>query len=326
MSSKKFVLVVCILITAVATLNRCDNPTGENPPERWNYGPWDYYKLKIEARALYMFGPDSGWACADGPAFIKYNGTKWFLFENFGNEESYAFCRDMDFSVPTDGWAVGYSLVPKERDRGKIFHYDGSSWKDVTPYPMRSLYCVAAVAPGDVWVGGDEVIYHYDGTAWEATPFRYGFNVEALSFRAPDTGWAIASANIFHYDGAEWKYVFVHPDARPIDIFFPAPNEGWTAGGNIGPADFTCHPIMHYKDGEWTKTFRAQMYLESVHFAGPDDGWAAGSHVIRYDGNGWHVVTPPGKLYVYDVFTLGGDDVWLACNHGAICRYNPNKK
>jgi len=323
MLSKKIPLVFFILTTAIATLNRCDSPAGDDNGESWHYGPWEYYQLKIEARALYFLSPDSGWACGGGPAFLKYNGTKWFLFEDLGNEERYVSCRDMDFSGPADGWAVGNTSYPS---KGHVFHFDGTGWEDVTPFDMEYVYCVAAVAPDDVWVGANEVIYHYDGSAWDETPFFHRLNVEALTFPAPDDGWAIASGYVFHFNGDEWTLVRVNFDARAYDIFFPTPDEGWTVGGNILPEDFTWHPIMHYKNGEWMRTFRADFVLQKAYFAARDDGWAVGTHVLRYDGNEWHVITPPGKLYAYDVFTLGGDEVWLACNYGTICKYNPNKK
>jgi len=171
-------------------------------------------------------------------------------------------------------------------------------------------------------------MYHYDGSSWTEVPFPASPEICALHFPAPDDGWAVGySGSYFHYDGNAWEAVTVNdPEAR-YDIFFPTRDEGWAVGGGgLMPEAPAWYPILHYKNGEWKHIFRADILLEAVHFAAPDDGWAAGSHVLRYDGKGWHVITPPGKLYVFDVFTLGGDDVWLACNHGTICKYNPNKK
>jgi hypothetical protein len=52
---------------------------------------------------------------------------------------------------------------------------------------------------------------------------------------------------------------------------------------------------------------------------------AVGNHILRYDGEKWRQITPPGKLVAIDVFTLGGDEVWISCDHGTVCKYNPNK-
>ncbi len=282
-----------------------------------------------KVRTIYMSTNEKGWVAISGPIFLEYKRGEWLIFKDFKKEKGKIiapYMNDIDFSERNDGWAVGHNLTPSE---GFVFHYDGVDWEEVTPYPMRPLYCVAAVAPDDVWAAGwYGTMYHYDGSSWAQVPFPASPEICALHFPAPNDGWAVGySGSYFHYDGSAWEPARVNDAEVRYGVFFPTPDEGWAVGGGgVIPEYPAQYPIFHYENGEWKKTFRAQMRFESVHFAAPDDGWAAGSHVLRYDGKEWHVITPPGKLYVYDIFTLGGDDVWLACYPGTICKYNPNKK
>ena len=61
--------------------------------------------------------------------------------------------------------------------------------------------------------------------------------------------------------------------------------------------------------------------LEGVHFASPDDGWAAGQVVLHYDGREWRAV-PCGEVGTC-VFTLGGDQVWVGTFESHILKYDP---
>ncbi len=272
---------------------------------------------------------NTGWVAVNGPVFLEYTGGEWLIFKDFKKEKGKTiapYMKDIDFSEANDGWAVGNNLTPNE---GFVFHYDGDDWEEVTPYPMRPLYCVAAVAPDDVWAAGwYGTMYHYDGSSWAQVPFPESYEICALHFPAPDDGWAVGyHGTCCHYDGSAWRAVNIRSPEHRYDVFFPTREEGWAVGGGgLTPETPPWYPLLHYETGEWKHMFRAEMKLDAVHFAAPDDGWAAGTHVLRYDGNEWHAITPPGKLYAYDVFTLGGDEVWLACNYGTICKYNPNKE
>jgi len=321
-----------ILLLSILSLSHCDSPTAEEEKKPWDYGPWDYYNLHLElntkVRAIYMTTPNSGWACVSGPKFLHYANGDWTIFKDFKKEKGEIvaqFMNDMDFSTPNDGWAVGNSMYP---DTGYIFHYDGRDWEDVTPFTMKPLYCVAALAPDDVWAAGwYDTAYHYDGSSWTLVPMAGGMEVEALHFPAPDDGWAVGyNGTCFHYDGLAWRAVNIHSYEHRYGVFFPSREEGWAVGGGgLTPESPAWYPVLHYENGEWNEMFRADMKLLGVHFASPSDGWAVGTHILRYDGEKWRQITPPGKLVAIDVFTLGGDEVWISCDHGTICKYNPNK-
>jgi len=61
----------------------------------------------------------------------------------------------------------------------------------------------------------------------------------------------------------------------------------------------------------------------AVHFAAPDDGWAAGQAVYHFDGKTWNHIPVPEGFHAFDVFTLGGDEVWLAGFDRKIYKYAP---
>ena len=59
--------------------------------------------------------------------------------------------------------------------------------------------------------------------------------------------------------------------------------------------------------------------------AAPDDGWVAGQAVYHFDGKTWNHVPVPEGCRAYDVFTLGGDEVWLGGSHRKMYKYAPER-
>jgi len=206
-------------------------------------------------------------------------------------------------------------------------HYDGYDWRDVTPPGMPALGDVCALAPNDVWVAAADGVYHYDGSSW-AQSFA-GAHIGALHFSSPDNGWATYGyGGYLHWNGASWAEVPSFDCELRYAVFCPSDASAWAVGTLSPvpelPADKT---IYHYKNGmpywkPWPVPAGAEnKYLKAVHFAAPDDGWAAGQAVVRWDGANWRTVACP--YVAYDVFTLGGREVWLACEDGVILKYNP---
>lgn len=320
-------IFVATLLSSILLLSHCSSPAGEEEEKKpWDYGPWDYYCYETGLfSCIFMISANDGWACDGLNSIYRFNGSEWVLNKSFEGIAPVTYMNDLDFSAPDDGWAVGASMYP---DTGYIFHYDGRDWEDVTPFHIRWLAAVEALAPDDVWVaGGYGDVFHYDGSSWEQIPFPPSNELAGLHFPAPDDGWAVgANGTCSHYDGVQWRAVDMDSFEHRYGVFFPTREEGWAVGGGgLMPEAPPWYPILHYENGAWNDMFYAQMKLLAVHFASPSDGWAVGTDILRYDGKKWHVVTPPGKLVALDVFTLGGDEVWLACDHGTICKYNPNK-
>jgi len=210
-------------------------------------------------------------------------------------------------------------------------HYDGFSWKDVTPKDITiyNLYRVYPLAANDVWFCGADGIWHYDGANWVHS--LSGGYVKALSFATPTDGWAIAGLNGYlHWDGASWKPAPSRDEEDREDIANPAVGEAWAVGGGFpgAPEAPPWKPIYYFNksDGGWVAwphpREAEKKSLTSVHFAAPDDGWAAGQVVLRWDGVEWRHV--PCGYFAYTVFTLGNDAVWLGCEDRRVLKYDPS--
>ncbi len=327
----KYIRVLISLFTLIFAfvIAQCDSPTGGKEE---GASPWKVYFIKELPKnqhilGIYMLSLVEGWACI-GPEILKFNGEKWFVFQDFRESFAGPFW-DIDFSGPDDGWVVGSKYVPGGGGVA-IIHYDGEDWKDVSPegvHDLYELYCVFAIAPDDVWAGGPSGLYHYDGSIWTHEPGPT--QVWGLHFTSPTHGWAVATGGgYFRWDGGTWTQVFADDGEYRRGVFAPTPTTAWAVGGGFGFEIGPYYPIFRYNHtlNIWEKwrEERLPKSLEAVHFAAPDDGWVVGQFVARYDGQNWSGVASP-PTYPYDVFTLGGDEVWVSCMDRRICKYDPKR-
>jgi hypothetical protein len=339
MQVKKSVVLYLLSLTIIFIfVLKCDNPTAEED-ERWQGPfPWEIFEINelpknTSITGIYMISANYGWACADGSVFLKYTGEDWFVSEDLSKTESAAELWEIYFSQTSDGWAVGnrykyyYTL-----NAGGIFHYNGDQWEDVTPYEgMGAFFSVFAHAPDDVWVGGSEGIFHYDGSSW--TPWPVARFVWGLHFTSPTRGWAVTSYGTYHrWDGLSWTSVSSFDIEHRFDVFAPTPTTAWAVGGGTGLEIPPGYPIFRYDAGrdfwvEWEQDWSREYppILNGVHFANPSDGWAAGQAIYRFDGETWNHVPTPEGFYAYDVFTLGGDEVWVGGFDRKIYKYAPER-
>jgi hypothetical protein len=335
MLSKKRASTYLLWLTLIVIfIFHCDNPAGEEEKKWPGPLPWKVYEINElrkneNINGIYMISANDGWACAS-PEILKFDGNRWFIYKDFTSSFKAKF-YDIHFSAPDDGWAVGYKRIPGVYP-GVVVHYDGKDWKEITSPPGEPiLFCVFALAPDDVWVGGNEGIFHYDGSSW--TPWPVTMFVWGLHFTSPTHGWAVTNYATYHrWDGSRWAGVGSLFDYEyRYDIFAPTPTTGWAVGGGTGFEIPPEYPIFRYvaerdtwepwEQDDWSREYPPTLY--AVHFAAPDDGWAAGQAVYHFDGKTWNHIPDPEGCCAYDVFTLGGDEVWLAANHRKIYKYAP---
>jgi hypothetical protein len=314
-------LIILLIFVAIA----CD--------EAEDYGPWRVYYFNelpenVNITGIYFLSTNDGWGCAGSGVLMKYNAKGWSVYKKITEPRGYVGLGDFDFVSPQEGWLVGSRHIGEPPPRAFIMRYDGVDWTEVQPPPdMYALKSVEALADDDVWVGGTGGIWHYDGSSWTRTAI-VDF-VRALYFNSPDDGWATADFALYlHWNGSSWEQKTSGDVEAREDIFFPTPEEGWAVGGRSPAPEAPAYdPIYHYynETGRWEPwphpAEAAERTLYAVHFASPDDGWAAGQVVLRWDGSSWRYV--PCPFVAFDVFTSGGDEVWLACDDRKILKYDP---
>lgn len=326
--------VLTFTLTAILTVD-CDNPTAEED-KRWQGPfPWKIFEINelpknTSITGIYMISANYGWACTNGSEILGFNGDTWCVHSDFTNSLKANFW-DIHFSAPDDGWGVGLKHIPGVYP-GLVVHYDGKDWKEFASPPGEPiLFCVYALAPDDVWVGGSEGIFHYDGSSW--TPWPVAQFVWGLHFTSPTHGWAVTSYGSYHrWDGSSWTSVSSFDIERRFDVFAPTPTTAWAVGGGTGLEIPPGYPIFRYDAGrdtwvEWEKDWSREYppILNGVHFASPSDGWAAGQAIYHFDGETWNHVPTPEGFHAYDVFTLGGDEVWVGGFDRKIYKYAPER-
>ena len=329
------VTAVGVTLAVVFVLN-CGDDVGETEP--YDY-PWRVYGVPglshySDITGIYMVSTREGWGCVDNGEIIRFDGPKWRVFCSSNTETMYEHLLSMSFSGPTDGWVVGYryDVHADYDDRSPIvLHYDGVKWREVAAPPSASLATVYALAPDDVWAGGSDGFFHYDGSSW--THYRAASDITAVDFFSPSYGWGIDShGEHWLWDGARWRPVAGGGCNQPGGVSAPSPGSGWSVGAFSGDCEIPTEIVVAYYDAVWD-TWRSygrlsgtpaeHRPLHAVHFAAPDDGWAAGQVCLRYAGSRWTQVPLPPFTCAYSVFTLGGDEVWLGCSDGKLLKYAP---
>jgi hypothetical protein len=155
-------------------------------------------------------------------------------------------------SGANDVYAVGTSYNLYWSEYPLIYHYDGSSWTDVTPatpsgwQSSGSINGVWASSANDVYAVGYgidgsgnylPVMYHYDGSTWSTiTPslpsgwqqwsylkgvWGSGANDVYVAGFGYDANWS-SQPLIYHFDGSSWSEIT------------PAAPSGWTSGSLYG--------------------------------------------------------------------------------------------
>jgi hypothetical protein len=176
-------------------------------------------------------------------------------------------------------------------------HWDGATWQPFTPPDACGLTgagfsAVAAVGPGDVWLGRDSVVVHVTPTGCDKYTLDDASSVLVSSIvpLAPDDVWLVGFDKVWHFDGQTWT---------PHTVMLEAI---WAAGhDDIYGVDAT-NTIHHFDGSNWTATtLGAQRAFHTLWGTGPNDIYVGGRSpaasiyeqavVEHYDGSTWSELT-----------------------------------
>ncbi len=197
-------------------------------------------------------------------------------------------------SAEDDLYAVGGPLG-NDGFEALVLHFDGASWKALSPGGTSSFWWVTGSGPTDLWMVGEKGrITHYDGQSFQehtsgTTATLWG----AVAF-APNDAWAVGGNVggaepddvLLHFDGASWTPVTLPgtPLKRALfKVWGTSSNELFVVG-ELG--------VQWHKQGDtWTLESDpplAEGNLTTVHGCAADDVWAVGGRdVLHYDGSAW---------------------------------------
>jgi photosystem II stability/assembly factor-like uncharacterized protein len=129
--------------------------------------------------------------------------------------------------------------------------------------------------------------------------------LKGVFFLNPSLGYAVGCEYVLKYDGVNWKVDYVCEGAALEDVWFNSPDDGWVCGWEHEGA-----LLLRYDGRRWTRinhgTAAGGFY--ALHFLSPNEGWAAGFGICRWNGSSWEYVSD--LTYLTDIFFCSPTDGW----------------
>lgn len=189
-------------------------------------------------------------------------------------------------SSPRDVWAVGGNIGGPggSGPTGVIWHFDGTSWQNVSPLPddvgsRSALFKVWGRAPNDVWaVGESSTVLHWDGSQWTSVNTNAGgrlFTVHGNGTEQIAVGGAF-SGILLEGRGSSWRVVPLDGAPRLNGVFVPANGDPIVCGANGS--------IFRRRDGQWQLELVDPSLSDDFHsvWIDPSGGvWLAGGQVVE---------------------------------------------
>jgi hypothetical protein len=194
----------------------------------------------------------------------------------------------------TDLWAVGGPLGNAGFD-SLVVRYDGASWKRVSPGKTDSFWWVHGTSATDVWLVGEKGrITHWDGNAFTEMTSGTDATLFGVWAAAPDDVWAVGGTPdsttgtntvVLHWDGKTWS-----PDATLVEPLRVAFFKVWGSSKDdiyvVGEAGV----IWHRVQGTWKKEGAglATGRLTTVAGCNANEVYAVGGRdLLVSDGTTW---------------------------------------
>ncbi|UCH78474.1 MAG: hypothetical protein JSU81_00575 [Candidatus Coatesbacteria bacterium] len=291
-------------------------------------GVWEVVptpKCLAGVRDICFVTPNDGWAVA-GHQIWHYDGSSWSLFRDLHPADpryDYGLTQ-VWFNGPNDGWFAGDEMRSQSDYRSRMWHYDGSSFKEVAIPDVRHIYKLWFNAPDDGWAFGGYYALRYDGQKWYRTDFPT-YRWKCCFFWGPNDGWATGVVSIWRWNGVNWDQVKeVSNELRCVA--FPARNLGWAMGDRIEYSGEA--PVYRYDGSKWTNhegPFRPADRFYDIEFVTVDYGWAVGLDSYFWDGEFWTYFEVPadevGGKGAYCIECVSEEDVWVGATQGRILRF-----
>jgi len=211
--------------------------------------------------------PSDVWAFAQGfgasSHVLKYNGHSWSVVRTFSN-----LIQDATVLAPNDVWVYGEAGIGGFQPALGVWHYNGSSWKQVS----KSIQGGSALSATNAWGFNGVDVEHWNGTKWTATSVKSllpAKNPEGLNDPGVVGVLALSNKNVYaigsggtedeggpvvvlHYNGSKWTKL-------AQGQFGNGPNPEFSYDGNgglwlpmLGP-DGGPTSLVHYSAGKLTK-------------------------------------------------------------------------
>ncbi len=177
----------------------------------------------------YALDASNVWAVGDASNIWKLDGGAWV--DDHSGAPAGITLKSVSGCDADHVWAAGYDGAD-----GKILFRgtDATKWDDVETFAGQPMRCVKAIAPNDVWAGGNNgYLTHYDGTNWTAvTPSPMADRLSSISAINANDIWITGGDQYAaHYDGTTWTRFNVDPAGGRFRVAVATgPDSVWFAG------------------------------------------------------------------------------------------------
>ncbi|NQU16445.1 MAG: hypothetical protein HQ564_00140 [Candidatus Saganbacteria bacterium] len=240
-----------------------------------------------------------------------YDGTTWAGIDNSllpGGSALY----EVWGSASDDIYVVG--------DKGRIIHYNGTSWEQIFDIPAREYQAVWGTSASNVLIAGENgILLRKNGSSWteELGEYRgffdgiYGTSSTNMYFG----GYVLKSgsaANAMHYDGST---------LTPVETGSVYDIRGfWGDGSNrffaITEKIFNSQ-ILQFNGSSWSTDYQVSMSLTDIWGSSLTDIYAVGydksydSKIFHYDGLSWSTLESLSNEIVFDISGGASNEVYF---------------
>jgi len=220
-------------------------------------------------------------------------------------------------AVAPDGavW-FGFSDFSAYGSRGGVSRFDGQTWQ----YSLDdgNVQVLAVDPNGELWAGAGCSLQRWDGKAWTGVGGcdQLMGNIVDLAFGPDGVVWAASGMKLGRFDGQAWTFYdrYIHTVAVEPDRAL------WVSGwkGTQG-SDYTAR-----YDGSAWQEYPGGMGSIVVTPDGQVWGVAAGQGLVRFDGQSWTAVAPPGASAPrsIDALMVAPDGALWCTGEGSLARFD----
>ncbi len=252
-------------------------------------------------------------------------------------------------SDTNDVWAVGWNTSW----HGEIFHYNGVSWKNVTPQIFRfTIYNdIFGFSKNDIYVAGyswlltgnnelylSSLIIHYDGYNWKIVledSTNQGF-LNKIHGNSKNNIWAVGgNASVYHFNGATWSRN-PFPDSLDCHSVFCLPNNQVYMTYEYNDHQIDGVLIEHF--GEYSNNMvytkdTCRITIKNGEMVGYKFGYKAmwgvandklfsvSPGIHKYNGSTWNLVAWD-DYWLHDLKGVNENSIYAVGDHGIIQYFN----
>ncbi len=276
---------------------------------------WSERTVGENASFVDIWGSDANnvWAVSTWRIW-HFDGTQWHL--DYEPTASSQF-----LSV----WGLGKNDVWAGTDNGTIYHYDGTSWAEVSS-PSKGagayVYALWGADAQDLWcaVGNGGYLYHYTGLTWSADAWKAQSPIVDLWGTAEDDIYAAVNAgNIFRYNGQNWSMVVDGSlvNSPLLSLWGSSASDIWSVGAK--------GIVLHYVNSQWRKVSSGtKLTLFGVWGQGADTVWIVGEKglILLYDGKIWKKENTPTSNDLRGVWVASPSEAWAVGSKGTVLYFH----